>query len=67
MVINHVLSIKDFVLKVHVTLVKPSINIGEHNNPTKSSEPWKHLQNNTNHCFTWTIISNVSKNPMART
>ena len=31
----------------------------EHNNPTKGSEPSKHLRNNINHCFTWTIISNA--------
>ena len=29
------------------------------NNPTKSSEPSKHLQNNIDYCFPWTIISNA--------
>ena len=27
----------------------------EHNNPTKSSEPSKHLQCNINHYFTWAV------------
>ena len=33
----------------------------EHNNPTKSSEPSKHLRSNINHYFTWTVISNAPK------
>ena len=28
----------------------------EHNNPTKSSEPSKHLRNNINHYFTWAVL-----------
>ena len=27
----------------------------EHNNPTKSSEPSKHLRSNINHYFTWSF------------
>ena len=38
----------------------------EHNNPTKSSEPLKHLLNNNDHCFIWTSISIASKNAKAR-
>ena len=38
----------------------------EHNNPTKSSEPSKHLRSNINHYFTWAVISNASKNPQTR-
>ena len=34
----------------------------EHNNPTKSSEPSVHPRRNINHCFTWAVISNASKN-----
>ena len=34
----------------------------EYNNPTKTSEPSKHLQSNINHYFTWAIISNAPKN-----
>ena len=34
----------------------------ERNNPTKSSEPSKHLQSNIIHYFTWTVISNTPKN-----
>ena len=34
----------------------------ERNNPTKSSEPSKHLQSNMIHYFTWTVISNAPKN-----
>ena len=30
-----------------------------HNNPTKSSEPSKHLWSNINHCFTWAVITNA--------
>ena len=28
----------------------------EYNNPTKSSEPLKHLRRNINHCFIWTVL-----------
>ena len=38
----------------------------EHDNPTKSSEPSKHLRSNNNHCFTWTVISNARKNATIR-
>ena len=38
----------------------------EHNNPTKSSEPLKHLQSNINHYFTWVVISNAPKNAKTR-
>ena len=38
----------------------------EHNNPTKSSEPSKYLQNNINHYFTWAVISNAPKNAKTR-
>ena len=34
----------------------------EQNNPTKSSEPLKHLRRNITHCFTWAVISNAPKN-----
>ena len=34
----------------------------EHDNPTKSSEPSKHLQSNVNHCFTWAVIPNAPQN-----
>ena len=38
----------------------------KHNNPTKSSEPSKHLRSNINHCFTWAVISNAPKNAKTR-
>ena len=38
----------------------------KHNNPTKSSEPSKHLQSNINHYFTWAVISNAPKNAKTR-
>ena len=38
----------------------------ENNNPTKSSEPSKHLCSNISHYFTWTVISNASKNAKTR-
>ena len=38
----------------------------EHNNPTKSSEPSKHLWSNINHYFTWAVISNAPKNAKTR-
>ena len=38
----------------------------EHNNPTKSSEPSKHLRSNIEHQFTWTVISNAPKNSKTR-
>ena len=37
----------------------------EHN-PTKSSEPSKHLRSNINHYFTWAVISNAPKNAKTR-
>ena len=33
----------------------------EHNDPTKTSKPLKHLQSNINNCFTWTVISSAQK------
>ena len=33
----------------------------EHNNPTKSSEPSKHLRSQINHYFTCAVISNAPK------
>ena len=44
MIINRVLSIKEIVLVVHVTLVKTEVRWNEHNNPTKISEPSNHLE-----------------------
>ena len=38
----------------------------EHNNPTKSLEPSKHLRSNINHYFTWGVISNAPKNTKTR-
>ena len=38
----------------------------EHNNPTKSSEPLKHLRNNIKHYFTWAVISNTPNNAKTR-
>ena len=35
-------------------------------NPTKSSKPSKHLRNNIDDCFAWTIISSDAKNAKAR-
>ena len=61
---NCVLSIKEIVHVVHVTLVKPNVMCklhGMNKNPTISSEPSKHLQSNINHYFTWAVISNASK------
>ena len=37
-----------------------------HNNPTKSSEPSKHLLSNINHYFTNVVISNASENAKTR-
>ena len=38
----------------------------EHNNPTKNSEPSKHLRSNINHYFTWAVISIAPKNAKTR-
>ena len=38
----------------------------EHNNPTKSSEPLKHLRSNINHYFTRAVISNAPKTAKTR-
>ena len=35
-------------------------------NPAKSSEPSKHLRSNINNYFTWTVISNATKNAKTR-
>ena len=61
MIINCVLSIKDFtLLVVHVTLVKPNViqRLDAMNIiiTTMSSEPLKHLQSKINYCFTWNVI-----------
>ena len=57
-IINRVLPTKEIVLVVHITLLHPSERIAkirwnEHDNLTK--------RNNTDHYFTWTIISNSPK------
>ena len=44
----------------------PTSVYNEHNNPTKSSEPSKHLRSNINHYFTWAVISNAPKNAKTR-
>ena len=44
----------------------PEVRWNEHNNPTKSSEPSKHLRSNINHYFTWAVISNAPKNAKTR-
>ena len=38
------------------TKCNAEVRWNEHNNPTKNSSLSKHLQNNINHCFTWTNI-----------
>ena len=35
-------------------------------NPTKSSEPSKHLRSNINHYFIWAVISNAPKDAKTR-
>ena len=42
------------------------VRLNKHNNPTKNSEPSKHLQQQINYCFTWTVISNAPKNAKTR-
>ena len=42
------------------------VRLDGHNNPTKSSEPSKHLRRNINHCFTLAVISNAPKNARSR-
>ena len=42
------------------------VRLNERINQTKSSEPLKHLRRNTNHCFTWAVISNAPKNAKTR-
>ena len=46
--------------------INAEVRWNEHNNQTKSSEPSKHLRRNTNHCFTWAVISNAPKNAKTR-
>ena len=65
------LFIKEIALVVHAqyigeTKYNAEVRWNEHNNPTKTSEPLKHLHNNINHCFTWTIISDSLKNTKTR-
>ena len=48
------------------TKCNAEVRWNEHNNLTKNSSLSKHLQNNINHCFTWTNISNVPKNSKTR-
>ena len=42
------------------------VRSNEHNNPTKNSEPSKHVRSNINHYFRWTVISNAPKNSKTR-
>ena len=43
-----------------------SVRWEEHNNPTKNSEPAKHLKNNTDHVFNCVILCMASKNYKVR-
>ena len=45
---------------------KAEVRWNEHNNPTKSSEPPKHLRSNINHYFTWAVISDAPKKAKTR-
>ena len=38
----------------------------KHNNPTKSSEPSKHLRSNISHYYTWAVISTAPKKGKTR-
>ena len=48
--------------------IKPNAKVrwNEHSNPTKSTEPSKHLRSNISQCFTWAVISNAPKNDKTR-
>ena len=64
------LSIKEFACScvsrcIGETKRNAEVRWNEHNNPTKSLEPSKHLERKVNHCFTWTVISNAPKNVKA--
>ena len=43
-----------------------SVRWEEHNNPTKNSEPAKHLKSNIDHVFNWVILCMASKNCKVR-
>ena len=44
----------------------PEVRWNGHNNPTKLSEPWKHLPSNISDCFTQNVILNAPKMVSAR-
>ena len=44
------------------TKCNAEVRWNDHSDPSKSSEPSKHVRNNINHCFKWSIISNAPKN-----
>ena len=48
------------------TKLNAKVRWNEHNNPTKSLEPSKHLQSNIKHSFTWAVISDAPKNGKTR-
>ena len=48
------------------TKLNAEVRWNEPNNPTKSSEPSKHLRRSINSCFTWTVISNARKKAKTR-
>ena len=48
------------------TVRNVEIRWNEHNNPTKSSNPAKHISSNIDHVFTWTVIANAPKNKFQR-
>ena len=48
------------------TKFNAEIRWNKHNNPTKSSEPSRHLRSTMNHYFTWDVISNAPKNAKTR-
>ena len=43
-----------------------AVRIAEHSNPSHTSEPAKHLQENPSHSFTWRVLSSAQNIPQAQ-
>lgn len=65
MITNHLLSIKDIVLVVHVRLMKPDViqKLGgiDIKIQLKIQIHQNTFESNINHCFKWDVISNVRR------
>ena len=48
------------------TIRNVEVRWNEHNNPIKKSNPSKHMKDNLDHAFNWSVLANAPKNMFQR-